>query len=89
VRVSSGESFIHGENLQLTGTEQKLLQLFMQHEKRVFGKEQLFDMVWGQNMIGDDKALRVAVSKLRSKLKNSGYTITSAAQSGGYCFEKE
>jgi DNA-binding response OmpR family regulator len=87
-RVSSGESFVNGENLRLTATEQKLLCFLVQDENKSFGPEYLYEKVWGQNMIGDANALKTAASKLRAKLKNTGYTITSQ-RGGGYCFERD
>jgi DNA-binding response OmpR family regulator len=39
-------------------------------------------------MLEGDNSLKVAISKLRSKLQNSGYTIV-ASRGEGYCFERE
>jgi DNA-binding response OmpR family regulator len=44
--------------------------------------------VWGQGLLIDDNALKVAISKLRTKLANTGYTIT-ASRGEGYYLERE
>jgi DNA-binding response OmpR family regulator len=88
VRITSGKTFVDGVDIQLSTTEQKLLYVFIQEESKTIEAKQLYDSVWGNEMMGNNNALRTAVSKLRAKLKNSGYTITNI-RADGYCFERE
>jgi DNA-binding response OmpR family regulator len=59
----------------------------MQNENRVLETDYIYEKVWGQPMAGDSQALGKAVPRLRTKLKGSGYTITSE-YGNGYRFER-
>jgi len=85
---ASGKAFIGGEDMTLSQKEYSLLQQFVQHPNKIFGAEYLYEKVWGQEMFEDDNSLKVAVSKLRAKLADSGYTITSS-RGEGYYIERE
>jgi DNA-binding response OmpR family regulator len=86
LKLTSQEAFMDGVNLRLPPNEYKLLQFFMQNEGRELSGEYLYESVWGQPMLGNATALRVAISHLRKKLIDSGYVITTA-RGTGYCFE--
>jgi DNA-binding response OmpR family regulator len=58
----------------------------MQNENRLMMAKQIYESVWGQPMANDSRALGNAVSRLRQKLRDSGYTI-SAEYGNGYIFE--
>jgi len=81
---ASGKAFIGGLNVTLSQKEYSLLQQFVQHPDKILCAEYLYEKVWGQEMFEDDNSLKVAVSKLRSKLAGSGYTITSSRGEGYY-----
>ncbi len=87
LKLTSQEAYIAGEKLLLSPNEYKLLQFFMQNEERVMSSEYIYESVWGQPMIGDTTALRVAASNLRKKLVGCGYTV-SKSHGTGYCFER-
>ncbi|MCL1895838.1 MAG: response regulator transcription factor [Clostridiales bacterium] len=88
IDTASNKAFIKGEDIGLQQKELSLLMQFMQRPDEVLGAEYLYEKVWGQKMAGDAGALKVAISKLRSKLAGSGYTIV-ASRSQGYCLEEE
>ena len=83
----SSEAYVNGVSMGLSPKEYDLLQYFVQNESRVMTAEQVYEAVWGQPMIGDATALRVAVSNLRKKLAGCGYTVSST-RGAGYCFER-
>jgi len=85
---ASGRAFIDGTNVTLSQKEYSLLSQFVQHPNMILSAEYLYEKVWGQEMFEDDNSLKVAVSKLRSKLADSGYTITSS-RGEGYYIERE
>ena len=87
IEMFSGQAYLHGENMRLTSKEISLLTLFIQQSNRLMSAEYLYERVWGQKMMDDDNAVKVAISKLRSKLAGSGYTIT-ASRGEGYYFER-
>jgi len=85
---ASGKAFIDGEDMVLPQKEYALLQQFAQYPEKIISAEYLYEKVWGQEMLDEDKSLKVAISKLRSKLAGSGYTIT-ASRGEGYYLERE
>lgn len=60
--------YIKGEEVPLSTKEHALLRLFLENKGRVFTKEQLYEMIWGETIV-DENAIMVYVSRLRSKLE--------------------
>jgi DNA-binding response OmpR family regulator len=61
--VSIGNDFI-----DLTPREFQLLLILTQHPNQVFDRQQLLDLVWGEDYMGEDRVVDVFVTRLRSKL---------------------
>jgi two-component system response regulator MprA len=61
-----------GHRLQLTKTELSLLELFLRNPRRVLGRTQIFESVWGYDFGPESNALWVYVSYLRAKLEAGG-----------------
>ena len=85
--MASNRVYLYGEDMGLQLKELSLLQQFMQHPEKMLTAEFLYEKVWGQKLLSNDSSLKVAVSKLRSKLEGSGYTVI-ASRGEGYCFER-
>jgi len=83
---ASGRALLNGEDIVLSQKEYSILQQFVQYPEKILSAEYLYEKVWGQEMTEDDNSLKVAISKLRTKLSNSDYTIT-ASRGEGYYFE--
>jgi two-component system, OmpR family, phosphate regulon response regulator PhoB len=60
---------VRGDVVNLSPREFRLLELFMQNPRRVWGREQLLDRVWGIDFIGDRKTVDVHIRWLREKLE--------------------
>jgi two-component system, OmpR family, phosphate regulon response regulator PhoB len=60
---------VKGMGVVLSPKEFRLLELFMQHPRRVWAREQLLDRVWGSDFIGDRKTVDVHIRWLREKLE--------------------
>ncbi len=60
---------VRGAGVLLSPKEFRLLELFMQHPRRVWAREQLLDRVWGSDFIGDRKTVDVHIRWLREKLE--------------------
>jgi len=88
INLAASKAFYNGEDMLLQQREFLLLQQFMQHPEEILSAQSLYLKVWGQEIYKQDNSLRVAISKLRQKLENSGYTITSS-RGEGYCFERK
>ena len=85
--TASGRVIIDDEEIALTQKEYSILQLLVQHPKKVLSAEYLYSMVWGHEITESDNSLKVAISKLRTKLVDTGYTVT-ASRGEGYYIER-
>jgi len=66
-RVLRGERPIH-----LGPTEFRLLRFLIEHPKRVFGRDQIIDAVWGHDVYVDDRTVDVHIRRLRKALNAPG-----------------
>ena len=57
-----------GKLVAVTAREFHILTLLMEHPKKVFTREQLYQQVWNGAYMGDDNTVNVHISNLRSKL---------------------
>lgn len=55
--------------LQLTSVEYKLICFFMKNKNKVFTKGQLYEKVWEQSYLEDERIIMVYISKLREKIE--------------------
>ena len=79
----------NGDNVQLTSTEYKILELLMPHPGHIFTKKQISEYVWdGEDMV-DDSTIMVHISNLRNKLKTDETSIIKTVKGLGYKIEKE
>ena len=88
---ASGRAFVNGDDILLTQKEFALLQQFVQHPNKLLMAEYLYEKVWGQEMLPDDTSrisVKNTISKIRKKISESGYTITSE-YGEGYMLELE
>ncbi|RXZ80064.1 DNA-binding response regulator [Paenibacillaceae bacterium] len=58
-----------GEEIRLTATEFKILELLMEHKGQVFSIEQIFDRVWNEPHYGSDNTVAVHVRRIREKIE--------------------
>lgn len=58
--------------LALTRTEFNILELLMRRPAKVFTKQELFELAWGEPYSVEDSTISVHVSNLRRKLKPTG-----------------
>lgn len=72
--------FKAGQEVFLSKTEQRLLQILVENRGRTLPRELLLDRVWGTEEFVEENALSVAVRRLRNKLeddpKNPAYIQT-------------
>lgn len=55
---------------KITRQEFAILELFLQHPKKVFSKEEIFEYAWGEPYVGETKTLDVHISNIRKKIKH-------------------
>ncbi len=70
---SEGRTFrVNGAEVALTRTEFNILELLMGRPSKVFTKQELFELAWGEPYSVEDSTVNVYVSNLRRKLKPTG-----------------
>ena len=57
--------------LDLTPKEYLLMKLFLENPEKAFSRDELMDLIWGENYIADPKIVDVNIRRLRSKIECS------------------
>ncbi|HYZ32927.1 MAG TPA: response regulator [Crenalkalicoccus sp.] len=75
-----------GAEVPLTGGEYELLQVLVERPNRVLTRDMLMDLLRGRQAGPFDRAIDVAVSRLRRKLEDDGRnpTLIKTVRGGGY-----
>ena len=73
--VKSYRAWLNQSLLELTPKEFSLLKVFLQSPDRLFSREELFTLVWGEEFIAESRSLDVHIGSLRTKLKEEGRRI--------------
>lgn len=75
-----------GVVVPLSGTEFRLLQIFVTHPNRVLDRNQLMDLALGREATPFDRAIDVQVSRLRQRLRDDAREprIIKTVRNGGY-----
>jgi len=60
---------VGGKPVELTPKEFQLLRYFMQHPSRVFAREELLNLVWGEGVALEEHNLDVHIHSLRRKIE--------------------
>lgn len=61
-----------GIPVALTKHEFLILELLIRNPKRVFSRQMIYEYVWGEDYLAEDKTINVHISNIRAKLKESG-----------------
>ncbi|MEE1098431.1 MAG: response regulator transcription factor [Alistipes sp.] len=75
---------LNGEEILLPRKEFKLLELLSSNPGKLFSREEIYNRVWGNEVVVGDRTIDVHVRKLRSKI-GDGYITT--VKGFGYKFE--
>ena len=68
-------AFYKNKKLDLTLKEFDLLVLFLSSPKRVFTRQELLNLVWGETFLGETRTVDVHIATLRLKLGEAGVFI--------------
>lgn len=61
--------FIHDREVNFAHKEFDLLLYLAQNPNRVFGREELFERIWGLEALGDSATITVHIARIRDKLE--------------------
>ena len=61
----------NGKEIELTAKEFEILKLLLQNPKKVYTKDQIYSLVWNDAYLGDENAVNVHISRLRTKIEDN------------------
>ena len=75
----------HGERIDLTKNEYRILQALLEQKGKVVSRETLMERLWATDSFVDENTLTVNVNRLRKKLESIGLQDFIATKKGlGY-----
>jgi DNA-binding response OmpR family regulator len=81
------EVTINGSKVELTKTEFRILQLLAGRKGRVFSREAILDVIWGNEKTVTDRSVDVHIKHLRSKL-GAAANLIKVVRGTGYKLEE-
>jgi len=79
---------LHGEEVELSPKEYKLLLYLLEHRGRVVPRTQLLNAVWGINFDNSTNVVDVYISYLRSKIEKKGTKFIHTVKGTGYLWKE-
>lgn len=86
VYTVQGEAQSERREVKLTQKEFEMLHVLMLNRGAVLTRQQLLDMVWGEDYFGEERIVDTHIKNIRKKL---GTTIISTIRGVGYRIDKE
>ena len=84
------EVFRSGRSIELSRTEFSLLEMLLEHPRRVLTRAQIFERVWGYDFGPTSNSLGVYIGYLRRKLEADGETrLIHTVRGVGYALREE
>ena len=68
---SGKRCYIQGKEMNLTTTEFELMELLVSNPNKVYSREKLLTLVWGEDYPGDERTVDVHIRRLREKIEVS------------------
>ena len=91
IRGDKFQAFVDGRSIDLTRREFALVELLARAAARVLEREEIYQRVWGYEMVRGDRSVDVFVRKLRQKLEKASpaWRYVHTHFGVGYRFEAE
>lgn len=86
ISADGRQVFLSGSEIPLTQSEFDILLLLLKNQGRVFTRDELLNIVWGYEFIGDEKSVNFHIMNLRKKL---GVDYIETVRGVGYRIAKE
>lgn len=86
ISAKQRQVFVSGTEIILTQSEFDILLLFLKNQGRVFTRDELLNLVWGYEFIGEEKSVNFHIMNLRKKL---GVDYIETVRGVGYKIAKE
>jgi len=69
VDIYSRKFYKNDKEVELTPTEYSIAKLFLENPGKAFKRDEILNIVWGYDFIGDSKIVDVNIRRLRSKIE--------------------
>ena len=86
ISAKQRQVLVSGAEVILTQSEFDILLLFLKNQGRVFTRDELLNLVWGYELIGEEKSVNFHIMNLRKKL---GVDYIETVRGVGYKIAKE
>jgi DNA-binding response OmpR family regulator len=86
LNTTTYQATIAGSPTDLTYMEYELLRFLVEHQRRVWSREQILSKVWGYDYFGGSRTVDVHVRRLRAKLGEERASWITTVRSVGYRF---
>jgi two-component system response regulator VanR len=86
ISAKQRQVLVSGAEVILTQSEFDILLLFLKNQGRVFTRDELLNLVWGYEFIGEEKSVNFHIMNLRKKL---GVDFIDTVRGVGYKIAKE
>ena len=86
ISAKQRQVLVSGAEVILTQSEFDILLLFLKNQGRVFTRDELLNLVWGYEFIGEEKSVNFHIMNLRKKL---GVDFIETVRGVGYKIAKE
>ncbi|MFC3199660.1 response regulator transcription factor [Parapedobacter deserti] len=87
VNTAEHRVIVHGELVELSPKEYKLLRYLLEHRDRVVSRTQLLNAVWGINYDNSTNVVDVYISYLRAKIEKKGAKFIHTVKGAGYLWK--
>ncbi|MEW9095934.1 MAG: response regulator transcription factor [Clostridiaceae bacterium] len=69
--VYAQKVYKNDKELDVTPKEYMLMKIFVENEDKAFSRDELLDLVWGYDFVGDSKIVDVNIRRLRAKVEDN------------------
>ncbi len=69
INTDAKQLMVDGEQIRLTATEYKILELLMQHAGTVFSAEEIYERVWNEPAYSVENTVMVHIRRIREKIE--------------------
>lgn len=71
IQKDSRRVFVNNKEVSMTQKEFELLLFLAQNPDRVYGRDELFDKIWGFDSLGDAATVTVHIARIREKIEST------------------
>lgn len=69
LNILTNEIFYKGTTIPVTKKEFRILELLLRHPKKIYSKQELYQLVWNNDYMEDENTVNVHISNLRRKFQ--------------------